>query len=110
MCTVITATVRPAAAAVDQRRMVLILDQSLTRAQRIREARLAMSDAGQDQPDDIRDVICVCGLLLDVRPAGDVLLEETFTWAEYRLRDALRHLIRTVAAVAVAFYRSAISA
>jgi len=101
MCTVITATVRPAVAAVDQRRMVLILDQSLTRAQRIREARLAMSDAGQDQPDDIRDVICVCGILLDVRPAGD------------RLRDALRQaasLIRTVAAVAAAFYRSAISA
>ena len=62
MCTIVTASVRPALAALDQRNFVIVLDASLSPAERVREARNVMTDAGQDQSDDAREVVCVCGI------------------------------------------------
>lgn len=47
-------------------RLMLILSPHLDRAERVYAARRVLAKAGQKQPSINQEVICLCGLLLDL--------------------------------------------
>ena len=68
MCiTVITGDLGPAHAGLDARRLLLVLSPALSPGERVLAARRLLVGAGPEQPSDAADeVICLCGLSLDV--------------------------------------------
>lgn len=103
MCYVIAGDLGARTALLDERRMTLIVSDSLDVPRRREVAREAFSEAGQEQPGDGDEVVCLCGLDASIPPprpyppAFSVLLEA--------IRNSLPAVVVAVAVTCYVLYR-----